>query len=77
MLWFIAALLIYPTGQEHIVYNQSMWFYDQQSCWDYITGIGLEQLVDGVKMYLDQSMGIDHGITVDKLFCDGYDTKAT
>ena len=75
MLWFIAALLIYPAGQELTVYNQSIWFYDQQSCYDYIVGSGMEKLLDGVRFYLDQTFGVDHGITVDSLYCDGVERE--
>jgi len=75
MIWFIAALLIYPTGQDTTVYNQAIWFYDQQSCYDYIVSFGMADLIEGVRLYLDQSFGINHGITVDSIYCDGVEVE--
>ena len=69
MEWLIAALLLYPNGNVNVIYNQELFFPNEQSCIDYIM-LNNNSIHLGAKVFLDDWLGYNHGVKVQSITCE-------
>ena len=64
----VAALLLYPNGNVNVIYNQELFFSDEQSCINYVM-VNSNSILLGANQFLDTQFGDDHGVTVEQITC--------
>ena len=68
MKWLIAALLLYPDGNVNVIYNQELFFPNEQSCVDYVM-LNNNSIHLGVNVYLNDQFGYNHEIKIQSITC--------
>ena len=71
MEWLIAALLLYPNGNVNVIYNQELFFPDEQSCINYVM-MNNNSIRLGANVFLNDKLGYDHGVKVQSVTCEIY-----
>ena len=71
MKWLIIALLLYPVGNVSVIYNQELFFSNEQSCVDYVM-LNNNSIHLGAKVFLDDWLGYNHGVKVQSITCEIY-----
>ena len=69
MKWLIAALLLYPNGNVNVIYNQELFFSNEQSCVDYVM-LNNNSIHLGVNVYLNDQFGYNHEIKIQSITCE-------
>ena len=72
MEWLIAALLLYPNGNVNVIYNQELFFPDEQSCINYVM-MNNNSIRLGANVFLNDQLGYDHGVKVQSVTCEIYE----
>ena len=71
MEWLIAALLLYPNGNVNVIYNQELFFLNEQSCVDYVA-LNNNSIRMGANVFLNDQLGYNHGVKVQSITCEIY-----
>ena len=71
MEWLIVALLLYPNGNVNVIYNQELFFPDEQSCINYVM-MNNNSIRLGANVFLNDQLGYDHGVKVQSITCEIY-----
>ena len=69
MKWLIIALLLYPNGNVNVIYNQELFFSNEQSCVDYVM-LNNNSIRLGAKVFLNNQLGYDHEVKVQSITCE-------
>ena len=68
MEWLIAALLLYPNGNANVIYNQELFFPNEQSCVDYVM-LNNNSMRLGANVFLNTQLGYNHGVKIQSITC--------
>ena len=68
MEWLIAALLLYPNGNVNVIYNQELFFPNEQSCVDYVM-LNNNSMRLGANVFLNAQLGYNHGVKIQSITC--------
>ena len=71
MEWLIAALLLYPNGNVNVIYNQELFFPNEQSCVDYVM-LNNNSMRLGANVFLNTQLGYNHGVKIQSITCEEY-----
>ena len=66
MKWLIAALLLYPKDNVSVIYNQELFFSNEQSCVDYVM-LNNNSMRLGANVFLNTQLGYNHGVKIQSI----------